>query len=131
MEVGNIEQDVTFKASPQTVYELLVDPKKHGAFTESPAEIQKREGGHFSYFGGLLEGFVLRLRPNKLIVLAWRSDDWPKDHFSIASFLLTKVKGGTKLSFSQYGVPYRSLQDIAQGWETYYWEPMKKYLQKK
>jgi len=130
MKVGNIEQEVTFKASPKAVYDLLVDPKKHGAFTESPARIERKEGGRFSYFGGQLEGFVLRLRANKLIVLAWRSDDWPKDHYSIASFSIARTKDGTKLSFSQYGVPMSHLEDIAQGWETFYWSPMKESLQK-
>ncbi len=59
----------------------------------------------------------------------WRSTEWPKGHYSIAQFQLQKVAGGTRLTFEQYGIPSGDFQDIAEGWKTFYWAPLKQYLE--
>jgi activator of HSP90 ATPase len=129
MPVKNLSQRVTFKAPPKTVYEALVDPKIHATFTGETARMDPKVGGRFEHYGGSLSGVVLVLEPGRRIVLAWRSSGWPAGHYSIAQFELLRVAGGTRLKFDQYGIPAGDYQDIADGWKTYYWAPLKEYLE--
>ena len=125
-----IKQTATFKASPHQVYELLMDNKKHVAFTGSAAKINRTIGGKFTAYGNYLGGFNLELVPDKKIVQLWRDNNWPKGHYSTATFELKKSGDETKLTFTQTDVPTSAYKDIKAGWVQYYWEPMKKYLEK-
>jgi activator of HSP90 ATPase len=40
-----------FEASPQRIYEALLDSKQFAAFSGMPAEIDAKAGGAFSMFG--------------------------------------------------------------------------------
>src|SRR4029077_8132986 len=110
---------------PRSVYQALVDPTRHSAFTGAPAEMKAAPGGAFSHYAGSLSGFVVALEPDRRIVLAWRADSWPAGAYSIAQFVLRKVANGTRLEFDQFGIPAGDFADIRQGWKTYYWEPLK------
>ena len=58
----------------------------------------------FTCYGTYIKGITLELQPNKLIVQAWRSRDWPRGTYSIVAFRLTKAAGGrTTLRFLQVG----------------------------
>src|ERR1051325_1548075 len=106
-----IRQTVTFNASPQAVYDALIDSKKHSAFTGQKAVISKKQGGKYFAYGGYHGGVNLELKPGKKIVQSWHAQNWPKGHFGKAVFNFSKTKTGTKLSFVHYGVPdfdYRS-----------------------
>ena len=107
---------------------MLMDSKKHAAFTGDDAEIDRKIGGHFSVWGGYIEGTNLELMPDKKIVQSWRGSDWPEGHSSQATFRLEEAGGATTLSFEQTGVPEEFYEDIAQGWKDYYWEPMQETL---
>jgi activator of HSP90 ATPase len=87
-------------------------------------------GGKFTVFGRYIQGINLDLMPNKRIVQAWWGSDWPRSHYSIATFSLKRSKRGTRLTFTQIGVPARELKGIFQGWRDYYWKPMKGMLEK-
>ncbi len=125
-----IQQSVIIKAPPRVVYETLMDSRKHSQFTKAKANISRQVGGKFTAYGPHLSGFTLELVANKKIVQAWRAQDWPKGHYSIATFTLTPVKGGTRLTFNQIGVPDKHYRGINQGWKDSYWKPMKKMLEK-
>lgn len=129
MAVRNLRQVVTFKAAPHDVYHALMDAKTHATYTDGPAKIDSRPGGSFSISGGSLNGIVIDLEKDRRIVLAWRTDGWPEGHYSIASFRLSKVTGGTRLVFEQYGIPTFDFADIRSGWRQFYWEPMKAFLE--
>jgi activator of HSP90 ATPase len=125
-----IRQSVTLKASPHEVYEALMDSRKHARFTGSKARISRKVGGKFTAYDGYIEGVNLNLVPDKKIIQSWRGSDWPKGHYSRATFSLKKVKNGTSLSFTQSRVPDQYYDDISQGWRDYYWKPMKEMLEK-
>lgn len=130
MKTKSIRQVATFKASPHEVYEALMDSKKHSQFTGSNASISRKIGGKFTVWDGDLEGTNLELIPDEKIVQSWRSNDWPEGHYSRATFALKEVDGGTRLTFTQTGVPEQHHEDISQGWRDYYWSPMKEMLNK-
>ena len=131
MRTKTVRQSVTFKASPHDVYEALMDSKKHSEFTGSKVSISRKVGGKLNVYDGDIEGVNLVLEPNQKIVQSWRYGDWPKGHYSKATFSLKEVPGGTRLTFTQTGVPEQFYDDIAQGWRDYYWGPMREMLEGK
>ena len=128
METKTIQQSATFGAPPTDVYEMLMDSKKHAALSGEPASISREVGGSFTAWGTHISGFNLALRPGQKIVQAWRALDWWPDHYSIAIFEFTADNGGTKLDFTQIGVPAHRYEGHCRGWTQTYWTPMKEIL---
>ena len=124
-----IEQTVSFKARPHVVYEMLMDSAEHARFTGAEASISRDIGGAFTAYDGALTGTNIELVPDAKIVQSWRAGDWPEGHHSIATFLLEEEDGGTRLTFTQAGVPEQHYDDIRQGWRDYYWSKMASYLE--
>jgi activator of HSP90 ATPase len=130
MGTKTIRQSVTFKAKPHEIYEVVMDAHKHSKLTGSEVTIDRNIGSEFSVYGGDIQGINLELVPDQKIVQSWRYSDWPEGHYSKASFSLKEVQDGTRLTFTQTGVPDKFYEDIKQGWKDYYWEPMKEMLRK-
>ena len=124
-----LRQSVTFKAAPEDVYELLMDSRKHARFTGEKARISREVGGKVMAYEGYVQGINLEVVPGKKVVQCWRGSDWPAGHFSKASFALEKVKGGTRLTFIQSGIPDDQYEPIKEGWKEHYWEKMKAFLE--
>jgi activator of HSP90 ATPase len=131
MKTKNLHQSASFKAEPKEVYHSLMDSKLHSEITGSKAVIGTKVGGTFSVWDGGINGYNLALDPGRKIVQAWRTEEWPKDHYSIAVFDLEKTKGGTKLIFDHYAVPADDYNNISEGWKSYYWTPMRNLFRKK
>ena len=125
MKTRTVRQSVTLRASPHQVYEALMDSAKHSEFTGDVAGISREVGGAISAGSGYIDGRNLELDPDRKIVQAWRGSDWPEGHYSRATFSLSAVPRGTRLTFRQSGVPEEFYEDISQGWRDYYWTPMK------
>jgi activator of HSP90 ATPase len=131
MDKSTIQQTVTFSATPMEIYDLLMDGEKHAAFTGAAVLIDPVVNGKFDVFEGYCRGYNIELVPGKKIVQAWRFDEegWPEDHYSTCTFLLERDPAGTKLSFTQTGVPSQHFDVLNEGWEEYYWEPLRLYLE--
>jgi activator of HSP90 ATPase len=121
-----IHQEVDFTASPQRLYEALLDAKQFVAFSGRPAEINREVGGAFSIFGGHIIGRNLELVPNRRIVQAWRVVTWPEGIYSIAKFELQAQGSGTRLILDHTGFPEGLKEHLAEGWEQNYWSLLKK-----
>lgn len=130
METRTIMHDVTFNATPEEVFEALMDSAKHSQFTGAPATITRKPGGEFVLYGGQLTGKTLEFRPHERIVQQWRGSDWPEGHFSRLTFELAPVEGGrqTQLSMTHADVPADKFAGINAGWRTYYWSKMAPYF---
>lgn len=130
MKTRTIRQQVTFKGTPHELYELLMDAKKHGAFYGSSMTISRKVGGKLVSGDGYIAAINMELVPDKKIVQSWRASDWPEGQYSKATWEFTPVIGGTRLFFTQSGVPEDQYAAVSQGWRDYYWEPMKQALGK-
>ena len=104
-----------------------MDSRKHTKLTGDKAIISRKAGGKFTV-GEYIQGVNLELVPNERIVQSWRGSDWPEGHFSRAIFSLRAEESGTRLTFTQTGVPEENYEEIRQGWHDYYWKPMKEML---
>jgi len=129
--IRTIEQVVTFEATPKRIYEALINSAKHAYFTGDAASIDARPGGSFACYGTYITGFILELVPNKSIVQAWRSRNWPRGTYSIVTFTLkSKTPTTTELTLVQSGVPAQDYAEKSRGWRSHYWEPLKVFLER-
>jgi activator of HSP90 ATPase len=127
---NSLRQTVVFNARPREVYDALMVEKKHAAFTGAPTKLSGKVGGAFSCYSGYVKGFNLELVPGKLIVQAWRGRDWPKGAYSVVTYSFAALSGGrTKLSFAHVGIPPKDVKSKIEGWKSFYWAPLKKYLE--
>lgn len=124
----SIHQDVTLPATPQHVVDVLLDAKQFAAFTGLPAEIDPKPGGTFKTFGGLIEGRNVEIIPGQRIVQAWRPASWDSGLYSVVHFELKPGGAATLLTLDHTGFPEGDYDHLAFGWNTRYWEPLKKYL---
>ena len=129
MTTKTLRQTVVFKgASPREVYDLLMVSRKHTSLSGEKAVISRKIGGAFSAWRGHLTGFNLALKPGQKIVQAWRATGWWPDHYSIAMFTFQRVAAGTKLTFTQVGIPPHRYSGHYRGWIETYWTPMQEML---
>jgi uncharacterized protein YndB with AHSA1/START domain len=124
MRTKTLRQTVTFKASPRQVYDMLMDSKKHQSLSGEPARISNKFGGKFTAWRSHLSGINLVLKPGRKIVQAWRATGWWPDHYSIAVFDIRRVPGGSRLEFTQIGIPPNRYSGHYRGWIETYWTPM-------
>lgn len=123
-----IHQEIDFKASPQRIYQALLDAKQFAAFSGRPAEIDPKIGGAFTLFKGHIIGRNLELVPNQRIVQAWRVVTWPEGAYSIVRFELNPQDSGTHLIFDHIGFPDGLHDHLADGWEENYWSLLQKFF---
>jgi activator of HSP90 ATPase len=130
MKTKSIRQTATFDASPDQIYNLIMDEKKHAAFTGSRATMSTKPNGKFSVFDGYCQGYNIELVKGKKIVQAWHfaEDGWPDDHYSICNFELEKVGDKTRLRFHQTNIPEHKVASLKEGWKQFYWDAIKIYL---
>ncbi|MDD5067196.1 MAG: SRPBCC domain-containing protein [bacterium] len=131
MKTKSIRQVINFKALPHVIYELLMDSRKHSDFTGEDARINREKGGTFTAYGEYISGKNLELIQDEKIVQSWRTSDWPDEYYSTVTYSLKKTKTGTRLVFSQEGVPAGQYKAISLGWKNFYWKPLKALLNDK
>jgi activator of HSP90 ATPase len=124
-----IIQKVKFKTSPEALFNILMDSKKHSAATGGKALIRRKVGGAYSAWAGYIRGKTLYLAPGKTIVQSWRTTGFKKtDPDSIIVFTFEKVRGGCLMTMTQTGVPDKEAGHYQTGWYEHYWNPIQKYL---
>jgi activator of HSP90 ATPase len=123
-----LHQEIEINATPQRVYDALLDAKQFAAFSGAPAQINREAGGAISLFGGLIVGRNLELVPSQRIVQAWRSSNWDAGVYSMVKFELKEQRAQTKLVLDHTGFPEGSFRHLNAGWHEHYWEPLKKFL---
>jgi len=124
----SIKQIVKFDAPSEVVYSLLMDSKKHSAFSEAPAKVSNKIGGKVSCYGGYIDAINVELNPGKKIIQAWRGSDWKAGDWSIVVYNLKNKGKKTELTFEQHGIPNEHAKHINKGWHEHYWVKMNDYI---
>jgi activator of HSP90 ATPase len=123
-----LHQEVDFKASPQRIYEALLDSKQFATLTGMSAEIDPKAGGAFATFGGLIVGRNIELIPNQRIVQAWRPTHWDPGVYSLVKFELKPRGAETTIILDHTGFPEGDYDSLNAGWKPRYWDPLKKFI---
>lgn len=131
MEKKVIKQRIVVPATPTEVYAAFMDAKKHSAFTGSKATIDARVGGKFTAWDEYISGKNLELTEGKRIVQEWVNSEWPENlPPSRLELTFKKVKGGTEISMVHSDVPSDQAEELKEGWDEFYWKPLKAYFRK-
>mgnify|MGYP005852197307 CR=1 FL=1 len=130
MNEAQYSHTAVLPATPQQVYDLLVDPVLHSAFSGAPAVDTDRLDRDFSAYNGYCAGRNLELVPGRLIRQTWwsSSPEWPAGHASLVVFELEAVAEGTRVQLTHTQMPEIWAERTAQGWISFYFEPMQKWL---
>jgi uncharacterized protein YndB with AHSA1/START domain len=119
-------------ATPQAVYDAWLSSRGHSAMTGGTAKMSAKVGGAFTAWAGYISGKNISLVPGERIVQSWRTTEFTtKEGDSKISVTLKAVKGGTKITLKHSNVPDAHTSYENGGWQTHYFEPMKKYFAKK
>ena len=118
-------------AKPSEIYKMWLSSKGHSAMTGSTAKATAKVGGKFSAWDGYISGRTLELEPDRRIVQAWRTSEFPNDapdsHLEVN---LQETKAGTKVTITHTKIPEGQAESYKQGWEDFYFKPMKEYFGK-
>jgi len=121
----------SFPAKVSDIYDAWLSSDGHSAITGSPAQVDGKIGGNFSAWDGYISGSTLDLTPDQRIVQTWRTaefpDEAPDSHLEI---LLEEVEGGTKVTLIHTNLPENQSDSYRQGWEDFYFKPMREYFKK-
>ena len=124
MKTRIIEQTIEFKdTTPEELFDIYTDPKKHAAAIGAPASISRKIGSTFAAFGeGHLVGEILHVVPNRMVVQTWRAQTEWKESWLDSVLILTfeKISGGAKITLVQSGVPERTFDKFSKGWNENY-----------
>lgn len=119
----------TIPASPRAVYESWLDSSRHGDMTGSDATVDARVGGLFTAWDGYIEGTTRELAANQRIVQEWRTSEFPPGvPDSRLELTLEAVGGACRLTLKHTALPDGDGPKYRQGWEDYYFKPMKEYF---
>jgi activator of HSP90 ATPase len=124
-----IVQSVTFKSSPEELFAIFTDSKKHSAATGAKARVSAKAGAKWTAYDGMILGKNLVVVPGRMIVQAWRASHWNgSDPDSILIMNFSQAVGGGRIDLVHVGVPQHDHQGVSKGWPQYYWKPWKAYL---
>ena len=88
-------------------------------------------GGKFTAWDGYIFGSTLGLEPDRRIVQAWRTSEFPDDALdSQLEILFEEVAEGTEVTLTHSDMPEDQVHSYRQGWEDFYFKPMQEYFSK-
>jgi activator of HSP90 ATPase len=118
-------------ATPEQIYEAWLSSEGHSQMTGSPAEVQGRSGGSFKAWDGYIWGKTLELESYHRIVQAWRTSEFPEESpDSRVEILFEGSNGETKITLIHTDIPEGQGESYKQGWEDFYFTPMRAYFSK-
>ena len=127
---STIIQRVIVKASPNEVYDAFMDPKKHTEFTGSKAIGKSTIGSKFTAWDGYIQAKNLELEKGKRILQEWVTSEWSRNFPpSKLELTFTDLDGKTEITMVHSNVPASQESDLRQGWDDFYWKPLKAYFE--
>jgi activator of HSP90 ATPase len=127
-----LELSIILNETNEKLYNAWISSAEHSSFTGSDAEIDPVVNGKFSAWDGYISGKTNSLEPYKKIVQSWRTTEFEEsDEDSILEVLFEKLGEKTKLTLKHYNIPEGQGESYKDGWEEFYFKPMKKYFNKK
>lgn len=119
------------ETKPGEIYDAFLNSKKHSEMTGSKATADAHVGGKFTAWDGYIFGKNLELDPGKRILQEWETTEWPEGaEPSHLEWTFAEKDGGTEVTMVHSKVPASQADSYRQGWNDYYFNPMKDYFAK-
>ncbi len=125
----HLEQTYVIKAPLAKVWEALTDTSVAEQWEAGPAKVDAKVGGEFSYWDGDIHGIFTKLVSKKLIEQDWYEHDYPERHHKV-TFTLSEKENETTIQLLQTDVGDDEFESMLDGWKDYYFDPIKKLLEK-
>uniref|UniRef100_A0A3Q2YGY3 Activator of 90 kDa heat shock protein ATPase homolog 1-like n=1 Tax=Hippocampus comes TaxID=109280 RepID=A0A3Q2YGY3_HIPCM len=115
----------TFLTSPADLFRVFVNQEMIQAFTHAPATVEGEKGGRFRLLGGNVLGEFVDLVRDQKIVMKWRYNNWPCEHYATVTLTLVDRSSETELRLDCRGVPDDDEDRTKDGWRRFYFEAIK------
>jgi activator of HSP90 ATPase len=126
-----LEMEETFPANAESVYDAWLDSKTHSEFTGGKAVIKPKAGTRYSAWNEYITGEIKELEKGKRILQTWRADEFPQGaEDSMLEVKFEDTGKGCRLLLKHWNIPEGLKQQYKEGWEEYYFKPMKAYFGK-
>ena len=116
------------KGTPEEIYAALINPFAIALWTGGGAEMKEEPGTKFSLFDGDIEGINMAFEQNHKIVQEWFFGD--QEEKSIVTITLRPDRHFTKIELHHTYIPEEAFDDMAQGWDAYYFGGLKDFFEK-
>ncbi|XP_059481125.1 activator of 90 kDa heat shock protein ATPase homolog 1 [Neocloeon triangulifer] len=106
-------------------YKCFTEQRMVEAFTRGPVKMEAKPRGKFELFNGNIFGEFIELEENLKVKQYWQNKSWPSGVRSIVELTFDEEPEGTSIVLKHSGIPSSELDATKQGWEQYYWNPIK------
>merc|ERR1712232_568763 len=115
---------LTWGVPRKVLYNALLDEMEMSKTCRCKANIDKKEGGSFDFYGGKIHGVFTKLEQNKLIEQDWKMNDW--ENFSKVRFELQELDDDeTQLKVVHTNLPASMTpENMKAGWMGQIFDPM-------
>ena len=119
-------KEYVIQAPLSAVFDALTNPEIIAEWSGSPAEMEAEPGGSFYFWNGSIYGTIKEISPTK-IVQEWQEESW--ETTSKVTFTLSKDGEVTRLKLVHINIPSGAFDNINEGWDEYYMNPMIELLE--
>lgn len=116
------------KGTPNEIYAVLTNPFSITLWTGGEAKMEEKPGTEFSLFDGDIEGMNLDFEKDSKIVQEWYFGN--QEDKSIVTITLRADRIYTKIELHHTNIPDEAHEDIAYGWDKYYFGGLKEFFEK-
>jgi uncharacterized protein YndB with AHSA1/START domain len=113
-----LTKEYELNASPEKVFEALVNADVIQIWSADEAKMTDRVGFEFSLWSGQITGTNTEVIKNKKLVQTWHYDTWKEA--SKVTITLKAIGEKTLVSLVHEDVPEKALRSIADGWDSFY-----------
>ena len=125
-----IHQDYTINAPISQVWRAFTTAETAEQWGAGPAKVDASEGGVFSYWDGDIHGTTTKIETEKLLAQDWYEHDHPERLHKVTFTFESMANNATVVHLAQTDVGDEELTSMADGWQDYYFDPIKKLLEK-
>jgi len=118
---------VTLHASPEDVYNALVNPVMLELWTGEPAVMSEEQGSEFSLWDGSISGRNLEFVKNSKIVQEWYFGE--QEVPSVVTIILHPSGKKTSVEIRHINIPDESFENIREGWLSDYIEGLEQLFE--
>ena len=115
------------KGTPAEIYTALTNPFSIALWTNGEAVMTEEPGTTFSLFNGDIEGENISFEKNQEIVQEWYFGEQVET--SIVTIKLRPDKYHTRIELHHTHIPEESFEDMAYGWDNYYFGRLKEFFE--